>query len=103
MLCPTRVVRDAGAGNSKGPVGAGGDGIGIRGGRSERYAVDLRIRRCEDIGRVRKRERRNIAWSIGNSHWRPVGSRIPVARTGIKIPLCTVRVGDGWNEEHERA
>ena len=79
MLCAPRIVRDAGAGNSKCPGGAGRDGIGIRGGRGERSGVDLGIRRDGDIRGIRKSERRNIRWPIRNSHWRPVGSRIPVA------------------------
>ena len=53
--------------------------------------------------RIGKTERRSIRWAIGNSVWRPVVSRIPVARDGIEIPLGTDRVRNGWNEEHQRA
>ena len=79
MLCPPRIVRDAGARNSKREGGPGGDGIGIRRGRGERDAVDLGIRRDGDIGGIRKSERRCVRWPIGDCHWCPVGSRIPGA------------------------
>ena len=64
---------------------------------------DLGIRRNRDISRIGKTERRSIRWAIGNSVWRPVVSRIPVAGDGIEIPLGTDCVGNGWNEEHQRA
>ena len=103
MLCAPRIVRDAGAANSKREGSAGGDGVGIRGGCSERYAVDLGVRGDRDVGGIRKSESRNIRWPIGNPHWRPVRSRIPVARGGIEIPLGALRVGNPWKQEHQRA
>ena len=45
VLCGPRIVRDAHAANGKSQSRVGGDGVGIHGGRRERDAVDLSIRR----------------------------------------------------------
>src|SRR5437773_2196723 len=102
MLCNPRIVRDAGAANSEREGSAGGNGVGIRGGRSERYAVDFGVRRNRDIGGIRKTESRDIRWAVGNSYWRPIGWRIPLARDRIEIPLGTDRVDTSWKKEHQK-
>jgi hypothetical protein len=73
------IVCDAHAANRKRDVEINDDAILVRGGRGKDDAVNFRVRRNRDIGRIRKAKRRNICWPIGNSIWRPIGSRIPVA------------------------
>jgi len=77
--------------------------IGIGGGRGKDDAVDLGVLRYRDVGCIRKTERRRIHRAIGDSHWRPIGSCIPVACDGIEIPLGTDGVRNAWNEKHQRA
>jgi len=79
------------------------DGVGIRGNRGEDDAIDFRVRRNRDIGSIEKVKGSDVRWPIGNPHWRPVGSRIPVARDGIEIPSGTDRAGSGWKNEYQKA
>ena len=91
VLRDSRLVRDAQAAESELAAWVDGDGIGICGSRSERYAVDrYKVRGSSgnrDIGGVRKTEGRNIRWTVGNPVWRPVGSRLPVARDRGPDPI----------------
>ena len=86
VLCDPRIVRDAAAANSEREAGTSRDGIRIRRGRGKRDPVDLRIRGDGDMRGFGKSESRRICRSIRDSRGRPVGSRIPVARAGVRVP-----------------
>src|SRR5215475_5841905 len=70
------------------------DAVGI----DKRNAIDFRILRYRgaDVG---KSERCNIRRTVRNSRWRPVFSRVPVARRWVEIPLGAARVCDDWKDK----
>ena len=99
----SRIIRDAHATNGERQSGAGGDGIGIRGGRRKRDAVNLGIRRYGDIGRVRKSKVAISAGPLGTPSGVQLAAVFQSPEIGSRSHWALICVGNGWKDEYQRA